>query len=413
MKTETKLLLVIVLLVSTLIVVKYNKNDVMEHIIKSKDKHLYFSHYASGSAGEYWEYELSTNEVIKETKHYRSGLGNNYHWVFAPIGEGNVTINWKLYESGGSNLNESESYSITYYFDEFGNYTVLEDTREDVDNNNRISPTPIEVTKAPAILYQEDRMTREEIMEALSVTPTPGPEPYSVFDTEKDINVGDVVIMGNYAHQDSEVLFEDADGTKYDIWSIPVKWLVLDKVNDKALLLALYNVDVIAFDEGKQEKKTWETSTLRSWLNGKFRESAFDEKEQECIAETVVRAEANPLYGTEGGVDSRDYIFILSVEEAERYLKKIEERKTQIEPPVNKEKIDWSKDIPIEDTTDFYGWWLRTPGENEKRMVYVSGFGEIHLEGASAGDSWTSVRPAMWIDLNKVEEVGLNRSSNE
>lgn len=130
MKTEYKLLLAIVLLISAVIVVKFNKYDVMEHIIKSEDKQLYFSHYASDSAGEYWEYELSTNEVIKETKHYRSGLGNNYHWVFAPISEGNVTIRWKLYEAGGSNLNENESYSITYYFDEFGNHTILEDTRE-------------------------------------------------------------------------------------------------------------------------------------------------------------------------------------------------------------------------------------------------------------------------------------------
>lgn len=413
MKTEHKLLMVIVLLVSAVIIIKLNKNDVMEHVIKSNDKQLYFSHYASGSAGEYWEYELSTSEVIKETKHYRSGLGYNYHWVFTPIGEGNVTIDWKLYEAGGRNQNITESYSITYYFDESGNHTILEDTRENADNNDMISPTLIEVTKAPGILYQEDGMAREEIIEPLSVTPTPGPEPYSVFDTEKDINIGDVVIMGNYAHQDSEVLYEDADGNKYDIWSIPVKWLVLDKVDGKALLLALYNVDVIAFDEGKQEKTTWETSTLRSWLNGKFRESAFDEKEQECIAETVVRAEANPLYGTEGGVDSRDFIFVLSVEETERYLKKIEERKTQIEPPVNKEKIDWSEDIPIADTTDFYGWWLRTPGENEKRMAYVSGFGEIHLEGALAGDSWTSVRPAMWVDLNKVKEVGFEKEEEK
>ena len=286
-------------------------------------------------------------------------------------------------------------------------------SKENADNKDIISPTPIEATKVPAILYQEDGMTREEIIEALSVTPTPGPEPYSVFDTEKDINVGDVVIMGNYAHQDSEVLYEDADGNKYDIWSIPVKWLVLDKVDGKALLLALYNVDVIAFDEGKQENSTWETGTLRAWLNGEFRESAFNEKEQECMVETIVKTEANPVYGTEGGVESKDYIFVLSVEEAERYLQKNEERSTQIEPPVNKEKIDWSKNIPIADTTDFYGWWLRTPGENEKRMAYVSGFGEIHLEGALVGDSWTSVRPAIWIDLNKVKEVGLEMTGEE
>ncbi len=281
------------------------------------------------------------------------------------------------------------------------------------DNSDMISPAPVEVTKSPSILYQEDGMTREEIIQALSASPTPGPEAYSVFDNSKEIKTGDVIVMGNYAHQDSEVLYEDAEGNKYDIWSIPVKWLVLDKKEEKALIMTLYDVDVIAFDERKQEKTTWDTSTLRSWLNGEFRESAFDEKEQECITETVVKAESNPLYGTEGGSESRDYIFVLSVEEAERYLPKKEERSTQIEPPVNKERIDWSEDIPFEDTTDFYGWWLRTPGKNEERITYVCGFGEIHFEGAFVGDSSTSVRPAMWIDLNKVKEVGFEMTGEE
>lgn len=279
--------------------------------------------------------------------------------------------------------------------------------KENVDNNDRISPTSIEATKAPTILYQEDGMTREEIIEALSASPSPGPGEYSVFDNGKEIKTGDVVVMGNYAHQDSEVLYEDAEGNKYDIWSIPVKWLVLDKAEERVLLLALYNVDVIAFDEGKQEKYTWETSTLRTWLNGEFREHAFDERERECIVGTIVKTEDSSLDETEVDIESRDYIFVLSVEEAERYLQKNEERKTQIEPPVNKERIDWSNDIPFEDTTDYYGWWLRTPGMNEKRMAYVCGFGEIHLEGALVSDSRISVRPAMWVDLNKVKKVGL------
>lgn len=97
---------------------------------KTEEKQVHFSNYASGSLGECWKYELSSNGILEETEHYRSGLGNNYHWVFTPIGEGKVTIDWKLYDSGGLNYNEKESYSITYYFDEFGNHTVLEDTRE-------------------------------------------------------------------------------------------------------------------------------------------------------------------------------------------------------------------------------------------------------------------------------------------
>lgn len=103
---------------------------ILEDSRKNEEKELHFTHYASGSAGECWKYELNTYGVIEETDTYRSGLGNNYHWVFTPIGEGEVTIHWKLYDSGGINYNENESYSITYYFDEFGNHTVLEDTRE-------------------------------------------------------------------------------------------------------------------------------------------------------------------------------------------------------------------------------------------------------------------------------------------
>lgn len=278
-------------------------------------------------------------------------------------------------------------------------------------NTDLISPMLVEVTEVPTIQYQEDGMTRPEIIDALSISPTPGPEPYSVFERSREIKIGDVVVMGNYAHQDSEVLYEDDTGNKYGIWSIPIKWIVLDREDERALLLALYNVDVISFDDVKTEKITWETSTLREWLNGDFREIAFDENERECIIETIVETEDNSLYGTDGGAESVDQIFVLSVKEAEYYLTKKEERRTQIEPPVNKEKIDWSNDTLHEDTTDFYGWWLRTPGDTDKKMVYVSGFGEIHLEGVLADDLWMSVRPAMWVDLNKVKEAGLEMAT--
>lgn len=74
---------------------------------------------------------FTENTAVKtEKKYYKSGLGQIQNWVFAPVGEGEVTITWNLYEQGGITHNEKDSYSITYYFDKDGNYTVLSDTKK-------------------------------------------------------------------------------------------------------------------------------------------------------------------------------------------------------------------------------------------------------------------------------------------
>lgn len=95
-----------------------------------KKSEVHFSQHAFGSKGEYWEYILSEEGILEEKEYYKSGLGQIQNWIFTPIGEGELTITWNLYEQGGIIYNEKESYSVTYYFDEEGNYTVLEDTRE-------------------------------------------------------------------------------------------------------------------------------------------------------------------------------------------------------------------------------------------------------------------------------------------
>lgn len=94
----------------------------------SRPTTLHIAQFASGSSGEFWTYELSTDKVIKEIEYEENILGSEQEWSFEQIGVGEVTIRWNAHE--GLRYNESGSYSITYYFDEDGNYTVLEDTRE-------------------------------------------------------------------------------------------------------------------------------------------------------------------------------------------------------------------------------------------------------------------------------------------
>ena len=87
-----------------------------------------FSKIAYESNGESWSYEMSNSDVLKEIKYRRGILGSADEWTFEQIGEGEVTIKWIAWRAGI--YNERDSYSITYYFDEDGTYTILEDTRE-------------------------------------------------------------------------------------------------------------------------------------------------------------------------------------------------------------------------------------------------------------------------------------------
>ena len=120
-----KLLFFAVVFVMLLI---YSRTFTENTAVKTEKKQqVYFSQHASGSKGEYWEYILSTEGILEEKKYYISGLGQIQNWIFTPIGEGEITITWNLYEQGGIIHNEKDSYSITYYFDKDGNYTVLND----------------------------------------------------------------------------------------------------------------------------------------------------------------------------------------------------------------------------------------------------------------------------------------------
>ena len=118
----------------------------------------------------------------------------------------------------------------------------------------------------------------------------------------------------------------------------PVKWRVLSNTGGQLLLLADQNLDVFQYHT-EQENVTWETSTMRSWLNGydasantggssgidytgdNFLDTAFSIEEQRAIVETAVVNDDNKdeNYGTNGngGNDTTDRIFLLSLTEAD------------------------------------------------------------------------------------------------
>ena len=76
-----------------------------------------------------------------------------------------------------------------------------------------------------------------------------------------------------------------------------IEWLVLKNDGSKALLISKYALDCQRYNTSGRDV-TWETCTLRRWLNGSFINSAFSAEEQKQILHTTVTADRNPSSNT-------------------------------------------------------------------------------------------------------------------
>lgn len=211
-----------------------------------------------------------------------------------------------------------------------------------------------------------------------------------------EAEVGDYVMFGSY-EQDND----SSNGAE------AIKWVVLDKQDGKVLLHSKYALDCKLYHESREEV-TWETCSLRSWLNNEFYEKAFTESEQERIAETKVSTPDNSEHGSEGGNDTNDKVFLLSMEEADKYF----EPDPRDCPPGRRRQLTeyakaqggYSYSEAVEGaygTTEFDGcgdWWLRTPGHDNKSVCLVTVLGNYEKIGVLASGAYDRVVvPAMWV----------------
>ena len=99
----------------------------------------------------------------------------------------------------------------------------------------------------------------------------------------------------------------------------PVKWRVLENDGNRLFLLSDQNLDVYWYHK-TYTSITWADSDIRSWLNGtaagSFAGDAFSAAELSAIPQTDVVNDVNPEYGTEGGPNTKDQVFLLSIAEA-------------------------------------------------------------------------------------------------
>lgn len=198
----------------------------------------------------------------------------------------------------------------------------------------------------------------------------------------------------------------------------PIKWRILsvDKDNN-ALLLADKGLDCKPYNENGVEKVnedgesytdyscTWETSTLRSWLNDDFYKEAFTEAEQVEIKQVTVKNDDNPSYGTEGGNDTTDKVYLLSIEEASNSAYGFDSTfdmysKTRKCMITNYAYINGAYQS---DSTGHAGngsWWLRSAGEYYGQAASVGAGGYGSYEGQYVEERDYTIRPALQINLS-------------
>ena len=204
---------------------------------------------------------------------------------------------------------------------------------------------------------------------------------------------GDVVVFGSY-EQDNNT----ANGAE------AIEWQVLTRENDRLLVISKYALDCQRYTldwqpyNTKRTDVTWETCSLRKWLNDTFLNASFSVEEQAMIPTVTVSADKNPDYSTSPGSSTKDQIFLLSIPEVRRYFGSDEARKCVLTA------YAIARGAYTNDTYSVSGkatcqWWLRSPGDIDFYAANVFNDGSVDSSGRNVCQDNVAVRPVLWIDL--------------
>ena len=200
-------------------------------------------------------------------------------------------------------------------------------------------------------------------------------------------SVGEVVTLGTYPQ------------TKFGYDNTPIEWIVLEADDETALLISRYALDAQPYNT-ELESVTWETCTLRKWLNSDFYNRAFSAEEKKQILVSNVSADKNPMYDTNPGNATKDSIFLLSIAEADKYFAGDEARRCALTDYVIQQGV-W---VSIDDSDMVDGraaccyWWLRSASRDNAAIVFVDG--SIRVDGNHVDDSRNAVRPCIRVRLS-------------
>ena len=207
-------------------------------------------------------------------------------------------------------------------------------------------------------------------------TPTPSPEPTPTPTPRADTSgvvPGDFLIFGAYAP------YEGMEGTV----EAPIRWRVLDAQADALLLLSEDVLEARPYDNRDLDDYPYGETYMRTWHLRDILERGFTDAERACILTARVSNGGDP--------ETYDQLFLLSVDELERYLPGEADRvayATESAKIRGWAQVDWEERAY---------WWTRTRGDNYYKYAYVRPDGIIDEAGEALTYSFYGIRPAMWV----------------
>lgn len=197
------------------------------------------------------------------------------------------------------------------------------------------------------------------------------------------------------------------------------EWIIINKESNKILCVTKNIIDIRRYNEDFKNI-TWENCTLRKWLNYEFL-SEFSATDQDKIKTTTLKNNNNPVYGTFGGVNTQDKIFLLSFDEVVKYfvqnnnikyvsMEKLDLLEKNSDDEIRKAYLN-IKGKKLKEAKNRYGldyskingqalgWWLRSPGMDQNHAMRVNCNGTIRVHGRIVNRNLVGVRPALWLNI--------------
>ncbi|MBR1470378.1 MAG: tetratricopeptide repeat protein [Lachnospiraceae bacterium] len=302
--------------------------------------------------------------------------------------EADELLKTEKYNLAETLVEKGELEDAIRYYDELGDY---KDSAQNVMDCKRIYATEA--------LSKNDMVLAYRLFSELGDT-----EAMAQMETEENwlpltlTEVGATVEFGTY-EQDGD----QKNGAE------PVEWFLVEKQEDRALLVSKYMLDKRPYHNGESGEATnWEQCTLRAWMNNDMYEALFTPEEQERILESSLSVMTEAGYKkdsprlTIAAGKTTDKVFLLSWDEFMQY--------SDLFPKLT-DNTNYSLMQQDDDTTADLSrcWWLRTMYSASEAycrdpLQYQSKVNH------NAADTVLGICPAVWVDITfesgVAEELG-------
>ncbi len=247
------------------------------------------------------------------------------------------------------------------------------------------------------------------------------------------INYKMTLVAGtNYESKEEREKWEEKSNNKYRYFLYePIKWRILSNHDGELMLLSEVLLDSQFADDtwSALTNDPWASCKLRKWLNddGKqkidlgefyknpgFLSSAFTKEEQGQILVTHLQQVDNPEFGTDGGCDTDDKVYLLSYADVVNLAygfcgnpewcgncKPLRGYPSQYAYAIEGEEFFLGPDSG-------HSYWLRTSGDSYNSMMVGCGDGQIHYNGFYCNQPNTYVRPVINIKCSLSDFIRIH-----